>query len=132
MNTFGHNEHTVRLGMLADTAQRALERVASGETDTIEGWLAYGAALNEGRGLFPRNQEFGDWKQKNVFSQLGITQPKADDDVAAMWAAANQDNFDTARAAGNARTVRGIHAKWLVTYNLQVTGGDAANIRAAE
>jgi len=49
-----------------------------------------------------------------------------------MWAAANQDDFDTARAAGNARTVRGIHAKWLVTYNLQVTGGDAANIRAAE
>ena len=85
--------------------------------------------VNEGRGLFPRNQEFGDWKQKNVFSQLGITQPKADDDVAAMWAAANQDDFDTARAAGNARTVRGIHAKWLVTYNLQVTGGDAANIR---
>ena len=59
----------------------------------------YRAALNEGRGLFPRNQEFGDWKQKNVFSQLGITQPKADDDVAAMWAAANQDDFDTARAA---------------------------------
>ena len=49
-----------------------------------------------------------------------------------MWAAANQDDFDTARAVGNARTVRGIHAKWLVTCNLQVTGGDAANIRAAE
>jgi len=42
---------------------RALERVASGETDTIEGWLAYGAALNEGRGLFPSDEQFGQWVQ---------------------------------------------------------------------
>ena len=113
MNTFGHNEHIVRLGMLADTAQRALERVASGETDTIEGWLAYGAALNEGRGLFPGDREFGQWVAENVLGQLaqGDIEPK--DQQAAMWAAANQDDFDTARAAGNARTVRGIHAKWL-------------------
>ena len=113
MNTFGHNEHIVRLDMLADTAQRALERVASGETDTIEGWLAYGAALNEGRGLFPGDREFGQWVAENVLGQLaqGDIEPK--DQQAAMWAAANQDDFDTARAAGNARTVRGIHAKWL-------------------
>ena len=92
---------------------RALERVASGETDTIEGWLAYGAALNEGRGLFPGDREFGQWVAENVLGQLaqGDIEPK--DQQAAMWAAANQDDFDTARAAGNARTVRGIHAKWL-------------------
>jgi len=111
MNTFGHNEHTVRLGMLADTAQRALERVASGETDTIQGWIAYGAALNEGRGLFPGDREFGQWKAEFVHPQLGEA-PKWDDESAAMWAAANQDDFDAARAAGNARTVRGIHEKW--------------------
>ena len=63
---------------------------------------------------------------------LRLTENDKMERAAAMWAAANQDDFDTARAAGNARTVRGIHAKWLVTYNLQVTGGDAANIRAAE
>ena len=112
MNTFGHNEHTVRLGMLADTAQRALERVASGETDTIEGWLTYGAALNEGRGLFPGDREFGQWVAENVHYQVGNA-IRPEDQIAAMWAAANQDDFDTARAAGNARTVRGIHAKWL-------------------
>ena len=145
MNTFGHNEHIVRLGMLADTAQRALERVASGETDTIEGWLAYGAALNEGRGLFPGDREFGQWVAENVLgqlaqgdiarrrhvgrglfpsnelfgqwvieaglSQLATKEISRDDRAAAMWAAANQDDFDTARTAGNARTVRGIHAK---------------------
>jgi len=79
----------------------------------IEGWLAYGAALNEGRGLFPGDREFGEWVAENVLGQLaqGDIEPK--DQQAAMWAAANQDDFDTARAAGNARTVRGIHAKWL-------------------
>ena len=110
MNTFGHNEHIVRLGMLADIAQRALERVASGETDTIEGWLAYGAALNEGRGMFPSDEQFGQWLVSN---NLRLTENDKMERAAAMWAAANQDDFDTTRAAGNARTVRGIHAKWL-------------------
>ena len=112
-----------------DAAQRALERVASGETDTIQGWIAYGAALNEGRGLFPSDEQFGQWLVSN---NLRLTENDKMERAAAMWAAANQDDFDTARAVGNARTVRGIHAKWLVTCNLQVTGGDAANIRAAE
>ena len=74
------------------------------------------------------DREFGQWLRSSNLEE-GVHPA---DQSAAMWAAANQDNFDTARAAGNARTVRGIHAKWLVTYNLQVTGGDAANIRAAE
>ena len=90
---------TGRCGRLADTAQRALERVASGETDTIEGWLAYGAALNEGRGLFPSDEQFGEWLVTNNLSVANDAER-----AAAMWAAANQDDFDTARAAGNART----------------------------
>jgi len=108
---FGHNESPVRLAWLADAARAALERVASGETDTIEGWLAYGAALNEGRGLFPGDREFGRWIAENVLSQVAIA---PDDQSAAMWAAANLNDFDAARVAGNARTVRGIHAKWLI------------------
>jgi hypothetical protein len=79
LTQFGHNETAVRLGMLANDAQLALARVSAGESTAIEGWLAYGAALNEGRALFASNQEFGAWKQ-GVFSQLGITQPKADDE----------------------------------------------------
>ncbi|TNE61392.1 MAG: hypothetical protein EP341_00700 [Sphingomonadales bacterium] len=31
---------------------------------------------------------------------------------AAMWAAANADQFEEARQRGNPRTIRGIHAKW--------------------
>lgn len=110
----GHNELTVRLGILASDAQLALDRVAKGEGDAIEGWLAYGAALNEGRALFhPEDDKgFGQWKAENVLSQVGIVKPKADEESAAMWAAANPDQFAEARAAGNARTVRGIYAKW--------------------
>ena len=105
---FGHNETAVRLGLLAEDALSALKRVASGETDTIEGWLAYGAALNEGRGLFAGDREFGQWlSSSNLDKHI-----HPGDQQAAMWAAANQDDFDTARAAGNARTVRGIHDKW--------------------
>ena len=83
--------------------------------------------LNEGRGLFPSNELFGQWLVSNNLSETNQAEQ-----AAARWASENSDQFDTARAVGNARTVRGIHAKWLVTYNLQVTGGDAANIRAAE
>jgi hypothetical protein len=67
--------------------------VASGETDTIEGWLAYGAALNEGRGLFPSDEQFGQWVDDSGLSQLGTHEIKRDDRSAAMWAAANQDSF---------------------------------------
>jgi len=111
--TFGHNESPVRLAWLADAARAALDLVASGETDAIAGWLAYGAALNEGRGLFPSDEQFGQWLAETVTTNL-VNTPRPEDRLAAMWAAANQDDFDIARAAGNARTVRGIHAKWLI------------------
>jgi hypothetical protein len=82
-------------------------RAASGEADTIAGWLAYGAALNEGRGMFPGDREFGEWVAQ---SQLGIaadgTPIKLDNRAAAMWAAGNPEQFEEAKAAGNARTVR--------------------------
>jgi phage N-6-adenine-methyltransferase len=106
-NEMGHNERTSRLGLLAEDAQRGLARVADGEADTIEGWLAYGAALNEGRALFPSNNEFHEWM---VSHQLGGTHDN--ERAAAMWAAANPDDFKAAQEAGNARTVRGIYAKW--------------------
>jgi len=107
----GHNENAMRLSILADDAQRALERVASGETDTIEGWLAYGAALNEGRAMHSGDREFGQWVSENVLYQVGNA-IRPEDQISAMWAAGNSDQFETARAAGNARTVRGIYAKW--------------------
>lgn len=107
---FGHNEVTVRLGILANDAQIALERVAKGEGDTLEGWLAYGAALNEGRALFPvgDNERFSAW----IANTNLVFEVRPEERAAAMWAAGNPEQFEEARAAGNARTVRGIHAKW--------------------
>lgn len=108
---FGHNETAVRLGLLAEDAQKALARVASGEEDTIAGWLAYGAALNEGRALFPSDEQFGQWVNEVVNDKLSVT-PNLHERAAAMWAAGNPIQFEEAKAEGNARTVRGIHAKW--------------------
>lgn len=109
--SIGHNEMAVRLGILANDAQIALDRVAKGEGDAIEGWIAYGAALNEGRGLFPSDEQFGQWVDQSVNDKLAFT-ANLHERAAAMWAAANPEQFAEARAAGNARTVRGIHAKW--------------------
>ena len=107
MNARGHNENAMRLGMLADDAAQALGRVADSEASAIDAWLAYGAALNEGRSLFPSDEQFGQWL---VTANLAETHDH--ERAAAMWGAANRDDFEVARAAGNARTVRGIHAKW--------------------
>lgn len=104
----GHNEKAIRLAALAGDAQIALDRVAKGEADTLDGWLAFGAALNEGRALFPGDKEFGQWLRSSNLEE--DVHPA--DRSAAMWAAANAEQFEEARAAGNARTVRGIHAKW--------------------
>ena len=43
----------------------------SGETQTIHGWLIYGAALNEGREMFKSNNLFHEWK---VSCQLDTTE----------------------------------------------------------
>jgi hypothetical protein len=42
--TFGYNEIPVRLALLAAAARAALDRVALNDDDTMECWLAYGAA----------------------------------------------------------------------------------------
>ena len=105
----GHNESAVRLAALAGDAQIALDKVARGEADALEGWLAYGAALNEGRALFAGDREFGQWIAEMCSSNLDV---HPGEQQAAMWAAAHADQFAEARDAGNARTVRGIHAKW--------------------
>lgn len=41
-------------------------------------WLAYGAALNEGRALFPGDKEFGRWVSESVLGQVaqGEVEPK--------------------------------------------------------
>lgn len=78
----GHNAPRPRLDLLAEDARTGLARVARGEAEAIEGWLIYGAALNEGRALFPSDEQFGQWV---VSSKLDGTHDG--ERQAAMWAA---------------------------------------------
>lgn len=83
--------------------------VAEGEDKTISGWLQYGAALNEGRKLFPKGDDvrFSRWVA-DCKLQFEVC---PNDRAAAMWAAANPDPFKaTLKAHPRVRTVRGLHA----------------------
>jgi hypothetical protein len=55
---------------------------------TMKGWVIYGAALNEGRGLFKSNNLFHDWL---VSQQLAGTEDM--ERLAAMWAAGNPEEY---------------------------------------
>lgn len=111
MRDIGHNESAVRLAALAGDAQIALDRVACGEAEAIEGWLAYGAALNEGRALFAKDADFGKWIAEFMTDRLSVI-PNDHERAAAMWAAANADQFSEARSNSKARTLRGWHDQW--------------------
>ena len=65
--------------------------MASGEENTLAGWLAYGAALNEGRDIFPKgdNERFSEWLAKSNLD-VGV---HPGEQQAAMWAAGNPDQF---------------------------------------
>lgn len=112
MTNYGHNETAVRLAALAGDAQIALDKVAKGEADAIDGWLAYGAALNEGRALFPKDEDFGKWVVENGLRQVGGHEIHDHERAAAMWAATNADQLAEAKAASKARTLRGWHDQW--------------------
>ena len=91
-------------------ARKGLAMVTEGENKTMEGWLLYGAALNEGREMFPRgdNQRFSEW-----LASANLAVAHDHDRLAAMWAAANpQDFLATKKANPRVRTVRGLHAKF--------------------
>lgn len=112
MSNIGHNETAVRLAGLVGDAQIALDRVARGEADATEGWLAYGGALNEGRSLHKGDAEFGQWLIANSLSQVGQAEVHPKDREAAMWATANANQLAEAKAASKARTMRGWHDQW--------------------
>ena len=93
-------------------ARKGLAMVTEGENKTMEGWLLYGAALNEGREMFPGDREFGEWKVEALGQLAHAAEPK--DEQAAMWAAANPEQFSaTKKANPRVRTVRGLHAKFV-------------------
>lgn len=108
----GHNERSFRLETIAQEAKAGLNRVEVMEGEVIEGWLDYGKALNEGRALFPSDKEFGQWMRDNLLHQLVGVEVNDMERLAAMWGAANAEQLAEAREASNARTLRGLHAKW--------------------
>lgn len=62
-------------------------------------WLAYGAALNEGRALFHGDREFGEWlRNSNLEERAGVKIHQAEQ-AAACWA--------EARARGGLRIPKG-------------------------
>jgi len=101
----GHNS-----GIVA-RARAGLEKVALGEGNVEEGWLEYGAALNEGREVFPKgdNKRFSEWLAK---SNLGIAIHHGDQQ-AAMWAAEDLNRYFAVKEEfPKVKTVRGLHAKF--------------------
>jgi len=89
-------------------ARKGLSMVAAGEDKTMEGWLIYGAALNEGREMFPSDEQFGQWVRDQQLAGHHVWEDRA----AAMWAAGNPEDFKATRKANpRVRTVRGLHAK---------------------
>ena len=55
----------------------------------------------------PDDKRFGFWIADNDLRQLAGDRPVEDHErAAAMWAAGNPEQFEEAKAAGNARTVR--------------------------
>jgi hypothetical protein len=104
----GHNQQA-ELDEYAEEARRGLQMVGEGEDHVIAGWLAYGAALNKGRKMFPSNEQFGEWIVRSNLEQTGHRM----DRVAAMWAAEEPDLlYSILEENPKIRTVRGAHAKW--------------------
>lgn len=111
--TMGHNSLT----HIADRAVAGLQKVAQGRDTEEQGWLEYGTALNEGRTLHPDDDKaFGKWK-KNLLKQVAQVKPIAEEERAAMWAAANPDQLAQAKALdGKTSTLRGLHKAWKDAY----------------
>lgn len=99
----------------AEEARRGLRMVEAGEEKTMEGWLIYGAALNEGRKLYPKgdNERFGIWMDEQGLRAFPTRKLRLGDDdrAAAMWAAGNPEQFqETHKAHPRVRTIRGLLA----------------------
>ena len=112
--TMGHNSLT----HIADRAIAGLKKVGKGRASEEAGWLEYGAALNEGRALFPEDDKgFGKWK-KELLDQVGLVKPKSNEEGAAMWAAANPEQVQQAKdLGGKTSTLRGLHKAWKEEYD---------------
>lgn len=111
----GHNS----LNLVVEEAKKALSRIQRGEVIAWEGWREYGVALNVGRGEYPSDEEFGQWvvsEGLDKFVTVNLTFTKyvnQKEREAAMWIASSPEEEQQALLLfPNARTPRGLHAKW--------------------
>lgn len=91
-----------------EEARRGLRVVTEGEDKTVEGWLIYGAALNEGRKRFPKgdNTRFNEWMRSHQLDGCNDMNR-----LAAMSPAGNPEQLqETRKAHPRVRTVRGLLA----------------------
>jgi len=107
-------KNDTRLEGIASRAKAALAEATTHAGLAVEAWLKYGFELNEGREMFPEDDKgFGLWKQREIYSSNLEENPHPADEAAAVWAAANPDDFAAMREAHpKVRTVRGWHDKW--------------------
>jgi len=93
-------EHRPKHGLpwRPDAAAQAWLNIRAGEENTIQGWLAFGAALNEARDLCGSDTEFEKWIVDNGLRGVGKRKVTREERTAAMWAAREPEQFDTARA----------------------------------
>jgi hypothetical protein len=87
-------------------ARKGLEMVSSGERLALQGWVEYGSALNELRAEWVSDALFGEKVAEHGLNVMKLTmldgtvkerEVRRDVRSAAMWAAANPDEFDKAR-----------------------------------
>ena len=105
LNTNNHND-------LNAAAEKAINKITTGEKRTFEGWLEYGAVLLRGRKAYPGDAEFGQWKIL-VLACCGEFRPHAEEEAAAIWAAENPELFQKVREKfSSTRTVRGLYGKY--------------------
>lgn len=81
-----------------DRAARAWLQIWAAESETLDGWLAYGAALNEAKELLKDDDAWKAWLEES-FPETGMRVVTYEERDAAMWAAANPEQFEIARAA---------------------------------
>ena len=112
----GHNS----LVSVVEKAKTALARIQRGEGITWEGWRDYGVALNEGKSVFKDDDKgFGQWIVSEGLDKLPNSNLLIEKSVvweeraAAMWIASSPEEEQQALLLfPNARTPRGLHAKW--------------------
>lgn len=116
------NSEAMEIAAIKD-AKAAIHKIAKADGNSVEGWLAYGSALNVLRELHLSDRDFGKAVDKAGLGALpALAAAKAsakinpNDRIAAMWGAGSPDQLERAKTlggAGKTRTLRGFHVLFM-------------------